>query len=257
MGALYLGQRSLLYQPDRTRPEPAAYGVPEVAEVGLRTADGLELLAWWRAAAGPGTPVLLFLHGNAGHIGHRATKLRPFLARGWGALLVSWRGYGGNPGRPTEEGLLQDAAAGMRFLADRGVAATRVVVYGESLGSGPAVRIAAESEVGALVLEAPFTSITDLARRLFPYVPVGRLVKDRFASIERIGGLAVPVLIVHGERDLTVPVSHGRALLAAAPPAKAGHFVPEAGHNDLYAFGIASVIARFVEESVGRNEQEN
>lgn len=254
VGGLFLGQRSLLYQPDRSRPRPAEYGIPEMAEVTVRTGDGLDLLAWWRGADDPRAPVLLFLHGNAGHIGHRAGKIRQFLERGWGALLLSWRGYAGNPGQPTEPGLLSDAAAARRYLAERGVAAQRIVLYGESLGSGPAVRVAAETEVAALVLEAPFTSITDLARRLFPYVPVRRLVKDRFASIERIGGLSVPVLIVHGERDLTVPVSHGRKLLAAVPGAKAGHFVPEAGHNDLYAFGVDAVVAEFVERHAGRNE---
>ena len=257
VGLLYFAQRHFLYHPDITRPNPAAFGVAEMAEVGLRTRDGLEILAWWRPPADDRAPIMLYLHGNGGHIGDRGGKVRTYLDRGWGVLLVSWRGYGGNRGKPSEAGLYADAEAAMAYLAAAGADSARIVIYGESLGSGPAVKLAADGAPGALVLEAPFTSIADLAAAMFPYVPARWLVRDRFASIERIAKVSAPLLIVHGERDRTVSPSHGRRLLAAHRGVKQGHFVAGAGHNDLYEFGVDSVIAAFVLAQINAKSEDN
>jgi hypothetical protein len=215
--------------------------------VALPTEDGLALLAWWAPPRETGGPVLVYFHGNGGHIGYRGSKVRPYLDRGYGVLLVAWRGYSGNGGSPTEAGLYADGRAALRFLESRGIAVGQRVFYGESLGGGPAVELAAQGAAGALVLEAPFTSIADVASGQFPIFPVRWLVRDRFNSIAKIGRVAVPLLVIHGERDGIVPARFGRDLLAAANPPKEGVFLPQAGHNDLYEHGAAGHVIRFIE----------
>lgn len=244
--ALWLMQRSLIYFPGGIRPDPAAWGADGMTAVALPTADGLKLLGWWRAPARDGAPVLVLFHGNAGHLGHRAAKAQLYLAAGWGVLLPAYRGYSGNAGKPTEQGLYTDGRAALDWLAAQGIAPGRIVVYGESLGSGIAVRMASERPVGAVVLEAPFTSLADVAKYHYPIFPARWLVRDRFDSAARMGRVRAPVLVIHGERDVIVPVRFGRALLAAANEPKLGIFLPDAGHNDLYSHDVARRVLDFV-----------
>ncbi len=245
-GVIGCSQRRLMYHPDNDPPILADAGVPDMAAVTLKTADGLDLLAWHRAPTREGAPSLIYFHGNAGHIGHRGHKVRPYLDAGYGVLLVSWRGYGGNPGSPTEDGFYNDARAALDFLAGQGVAAERMVLYGESIGSGPAVQLATESDIGALVLEAPFTSAADLAQHLYWYLPARYMVLDRFDSISKITAIDAPLFIVHGERDRIVPADMGRSLLAAAKEPKDARFFAGAGHNDLYDYGAADAVIDFL-----------
>ena len=245
-GVIGCSQRRLMYHPDNSAPILADAGVPDMAAVTLETADGLELLAWHRGPTRDGAPTLIYLHGNAGHIGNRGHKARPYLDAGYGVLLVSWRGYGGNPGSPTEQGLYNDARAALDFLAAAGVASDHIVVYGESIGGGPAVQVASEREIGALVLEAPLTSAADVAQRHYWYLPARYLVLDRYDSMSKIGRVKAPLFIVHGERDRVVPVDMGHALLAAANQPKDARFFAEAGHNDLYEFGAADAVIEFL-----------
>lgn len=243
---LYVTQRRRIYLPDRTRPEPASSGVPEMRAVSLPTEDGLDLLAWWRPPAAPGGPTLLYLHGNAGHIGYRGEKVRPYLDAGLGVLLLAWRGYGGNPGHPTEAGLYADGRAARRFLATNGVAADRLVIYGESLGSAVAARLAVDAAPAAVVLEAPFTSLADMGARLYPFIPVRRLLHDRFETLGLIERIEAPLLVLHGEGDETVPAAMGRALLDRARPPKHAFFAPAAGHTDLYDHGAVETVLGFI-----------
>ncbi|MFQ5958933.1 MAG: alpha/beta hydrolase [Alphaproteobacteria bacterium] len=244
-GALYLGQRRMMYYPDASVPSPVSWGVPEMQPVALDTADGLRLLAWYRAAAA-GRPTLVYFHGNAGHIGYRGEKVRPYLDAGYGVLLLSWRGYGGNPGSPSEEGLYHDGRAALSYLAGEDVPPARVVLYGESLGGGVAVQMASERPVGAVVLEAPFTSLADVAQRHFWYVPARHLVRDRFDSKAKIARIGAPLLVFHGELDRVVPADLGRALYDAAAEPKEARFYPAAGHNDLYDHGAAQAVLDFL-----------
>ena len=246
VGALAVFQRHLMYFPDTDKPDPAEFGVPEMGEVVLNTGDGLDLMAWYRAPRSAALPVILYFHGNAGHIGFRAAKVRPYIDAGFGVLLVSYRGYGGNPGSPTEEGLYQDGRAAVAFVAGEGIAARRTVFYGESLGSGVAVQLAIEGSPGAVVLEAPFTSAADIAAKQYPFVPVRYLVWDRFDSMEKIGDVRAPLFFIHGERDRIVPVANGRKLFTAAPDPKTARYLAEAGHNDLYMHGAAEEVIGFI-----------
>ncbi len=160
---LFLLQRSFIFHGRAARPDLALTGLRGVQERQLLTADGLTLLAWYRPPA-EGRPVALFLHGNAGDLSHRAPRVGQFAAAGWGVLLVEWRGFGGNPGSPSEEGLFLDAEAGHAALAALGITPGRIVIWGESLGTAVAVRLAQAHPARALVLEAPFTSMAEMAR---------------------------------------------------------------------------------------------
>ncbi len=252
LALLFALQRSLLYYPSAERPDPAEFGLAGVVTpVALETGDGLTILAWHRPPARDSLPTLVYFHGNAGHIGHRAGKAAVFLEAGLGILLVEYRGYGGNPGRPTEEGLYEDARAAVGFLRERGVAEQRMLLYGESIGAGVAVQIASEGLAAAgIILEAPPTSIAAVAQSHYPFLPAYWLVIDRFDSIAKIGKVRMPLLILHGERDTIVPVRFGRALLEAAQQPKEGRFFPEAGHNDLYEFGAGEVALDFLQRTL-------
>lgn len=243
---LALAQRRLIYHPDRTRPEPSRAGVPEMDALTLKSADGLELLAWHRPPREEGLPTICYFHGNAGHLGCRGGKLRPYLDAGFGVLLPAYRGFSGNPGKPTEDGLYQDAEAALDFLARAGVLPERLILYGESLGSAVAVEMASRRPAAALVLEAPITSVAEIGRHRFPLFPVNAIAVDRFDAKAKIGKLRLPVLLVHGGRDAIVPERFGRALFAAASEPKEARFIAEAAHNDLYDHGMAEIVLDFI-----------
>ncbi len=239
-------QRALIYFPDATRQTPAEAGIPELAPVTLETEDGLALLAWHAPPRAGAAPSLVYFHGNAGHIGMRGFKVRAYLNAGLGVLLTSWRGYSGNPGTPSEAGLYADGRAARAFLRARGCDDARQILYGESLGTGVAVHLARETAPAALVLEAPFSSIADIAAGGLPLVPIGPLIVDRFDSARKIGAAAAPLLIVHGERDRTVPARLARRLYGRAREPKEAVFIPEAGHADLQDFGLAAIVLDFL-----------
>jgi hypothetical protein len=250
VAALFVFQRNLMYHPDSMVPSPAASGVPEMETVSLTTDDGLRLLAWYRPATA-GKATVVYFHGNAGNIGNRGDKVQPYLDAGLGVLLVSYRGYAGNPGSPSEDGLYADGRAALDFLVKHDVGPDSVVLYGESLGSGVAVdvahRRAASEPVAAVVLEAPFSTIADVAQTHYPFVPARWLVKDTFDSMAKIAAIGAPLLILHGGRDRVVPMRFGRRLFAAAAQPKENRWFDEAGHNDLYSYGAAMAVTAFIE----------
>jgi uncharacterized protein len=250
LGGLYLFQRHLLYFPDRTRPALGELAPLGFREVTVTTADGLSLLSWYLPPR-EGRPVIAYFHGNGGHIGYRAGRLPRFVREAYGVLILEYRGYGGNPGTPTEAGLYADGAAALDFLQRDGIRPSRLALYGESLGSGVAVYLAAQREIGALILEAPFTSVAEVAQYHYSFVPAALLLQDRFDSMSRIGNVKAPILILHGDRDRVVPVRFGRALFDAAPEPKQFWFSPQAGHEDLARFGALDAAVAFVEREVG------
>jgi hypothetical protein len=249
--ALFLAQRRLLYRPDRRRPDLGDLAALGVREVALATRDGLSLFSWYLPPCA-GRPVIAYFHGNGGHIGYRAERLRRFAGAGCGVLLAEYRGYGGNPGAPSEAGLFADGEAALDFLESEGIEHGRLVLWGESLGSGVAVALAIRRHIGCLVLEAPFTSVAAAAQLHYPFIPAKPMVRDKFDSLSRIGRVAAPLLVLHGERDKVVPARMGRALLAAATAPKEGWFAPEAGHENLVLFGALDAALAFIERHMER-----
>jgi fermentation-respiration switch protein FrsA (DUF1100 family) len=235
---LYLTQRSLQYFPESFRTPPAAAGLPQAEEVVLDTGDGERVIAWHvppRAAK----PVILFFHGNGGSLRGRSEHFRALTADGIGLVALSYRGYGGSSGSPSEAGLMQDAAAAYAFAAAR-YPAQRIALWGESLGTGVAVPLAAEKPVGHLILQSPFTSAVDVGAARYWFLPVRLLMKDQFRSDLHIGKVTAPVLVIHGERDDIVPIALGEQLYALINAPKRFVRLPGVGHNDLGTQGDAA-----------------
>ena len=244
---LTLFQRNLMYHPDASIPTPDTFGVPEMASERLTTPEGHPLLGWWRAPADPDGPVILYFHGNAGSLGDRAEKVRPYLDKGYGVLLMTYRYNAGSGGRPSEENLVTDAKTGLAALKARGINTDRIVLYGESLGTGLAVRLAADERFKAVVLEAPYSSITDVAASVYWYVPVRWLLKDRFDSTALIARIAAPLLIVHGGLDRVIEPRFAQKLYAAAEDPKRFVLIDDAHHTNLYDFGMGETVIDFIE----------
>jgi hypothetical protein len=229
---LFFAQRSLLYQPDRTDMEAVRVQLPGVERVDLRTADGERIVAWEKAPK-PGRMLVIYLHGNGGSLTRRTTRLMSLARDGDGFLAVSWRGYGGSSGSPTEDGLIADAHAAYAHALSRGVPPSRIILFGESLGTGVAIALAASREVAGVALEAPYSSTADVARDIYWYAPVGLLMRDQFRSDLRVGGVRAPILIVHGDNDRVVPIRFGERLYALANQPKEFLRLPGAGHQAL------------------------
>jgi fermentation-respiration switch protein FrsA (DUF1100 family) len=241
---MYVAQRSLMYHPERLRTPPAAAGLPDVQEVMLDTADGEKVIAWHSPPRGE-MPLILYLHGNGGSLRYRAERFRALLGDGFGLLALSYRGYGGSTGSPSEAGLIADAEAAYAFAAAR-TPPERIAVFGESLGTGVAVALAARHPIGGLVLQAPFTSAADVAARIYWFLPVRYLMKDPFRSDALIGRVKAPVLILHGARDTVVPFALGERLHALANEPKRFVRFAEGGHADLDGHGALDAVREFL-----------
>ncbi len=242
---LYFCQRSILYLPVKEMAGPTNYGIYNAQLINIKTSDNVNIIGWY-VPPKHNQPVMLYLHGNAGNLGDRVEKLQAYLGQGFGLLAISWRGYGPSDGSPTEDGLYNDARAGLKYLTDNGVNLKDIFFYGESLGSGVAVQMATEFAAKALVLEAPYTSIASKAADLYPYIPVRLLLKDHFSSIDKISSVHIPVLIFHGYLDQVMPISHGRRMLAAANEPKEARFFEHVGHTDFNFGETARITHEFV-----------
>lgn len=225
---LWVAQRRLIYFPDGASPLTLPGAGWE--QVGYVTADGLTIDAWYREPD-VGQPVVIVFNGNAGNRADRASLGIGFADFGFGVLLTDYRGYGGNPGRPTESGLAADARAAAEFVRDR-AAVSPVVYFGESLGAAVAVELASAEPPAALVLRSPFTSLADVGREHYPWLPVSLLLKDRYPSLDRIGAVDAPTLVIAGDADSIIPIEQSRTLFAAAPGPKRFLAVPNVDHND-------------------------
>ena len=240
--ALWALQRRLIYFPDRAAPSVAVLG-PAWSAVTYDTSDGLTLAGWYRPPD-PGRPLVLVFNGNAGNRADRVSLGSSMAAAGMGVLLTDYRGYGGNPGHPTEDGLAADARAAAAF-AER--AATGPVVYfGESLGAAVAIELASERLPAALVLRSPFVSLAHVGRVHYPWLPIGVLLKDRFPSAERLASINVPTLVIAGDRDSIVPLDQSRRIFDAAPGPKEWAVIEGADHNDVALVAGPDVIETVV-----------
>lgn len=251
---MFVFQRRLMYYPESTIYAPGHYGVENVKVIPLVTEDGIDIEAWHVLQADTSLPLLVYCHGNAGHIGDRMEKINHFIGVGFGILAVSYRGYGNSKGAPTEHGLYEDVRTALRHaLEEIGLTPQDVILYGESLGSGIATHTAKTmadggTPVGGLVLEAPYTSVARRSQELYPFIPAAWLVKDKYRSIDKIAHIGCPLLLFHGEEDTVIPAHHGRTLLAAAQEPKRGIFFPSVGHTDFDHPTLARHLLDFARE---------
>jgi fermentation-respiration switch protein FrsA (DUF1100 family) len=232
----YFGHRLFMYFPDPTRVAPADAGLEGVEEIEVTARDGTRLVAWY-APANEGKPTIVYFHGNAANAANRAPKIAMMLEDGFGVFYLNNRGYGGSAGSPTEANNVADAITAYDLLARRGVPADRIVAYGESLGSGQAVRLAATRPVAGIVLEAPLTSTVDVARSVYFWLPLRLVIADRYNVEHEIAAVKAPLLILHGEQDEVIPAEMGRRIYGAANEPKRIETFPRGRHNDLFDNG--------------------
>jgi len=236
---VYFAQRYLQYVPDKNNPgAPKASNVPEMQELKVKTEDNLELLAWFAPPKEKGGKVVVLYHGNAGNISERAHKARAFIDAGFGVYLCEYRGYGGNAGSPSEQGFYADARSALNWLDKNGYPAAQWVIYGESIGSGPATQMALEFQPKELIIEVGFSSAVDVAKRVYPWLPVDLLLKDRYDNISKIKDIKSALLVLHGTNDPTVHFSSGEALYEAANHPKELVVIKGGEHMNLYDYDV-------------------
>lgn len=240
LAAIWAFQRRLIYLPTQSTP-----GVPEgVEEVTYTTEDGLDLIGWLVPATGEAKGAVLVFPGNAGNRAARVPLGRELAGLGYTTLLVDYRGYGGNPGSPSEEGLSRDARAALDYLESRaGTDPDRIAYFGESLGSGVAVQLAVEDPPSALILRSPFSSLADIGAVHYPVLPISLLLRDRFENTDKIDRVDAPILVIAGSVDRIVPTRLSRELYEAAEEPKELVIIEGAGHNDAALLGGEEMIA--------------
>jgi len=247
---LTIFQRRLQYFPDRRLVDPALSGMSGVEDLRLTTDDGETLVAWY-VPANDGHPLILYFHGNGGALVDRIPRFRALTASGCGLLAIAYRGYGGSTGSPTQNGLMEDGETAYLEARARGYDGDRIVLIGESLGTGVAIALAATREAAALVLDSPYSSAVEVAAAHYPIFPVNWLMFDRFRSDLAIGGVHIPILVLHGDEDDVIPISLARRLFELANEPKT--FMVVSGGKHL-VLGLADVFPRvreWIDEKTG------
>jgi uncharacterized protein len=254
MGILWAVQRQLIYFPDPTRVPPASEVIAGARDVTVRTEDGLELGAWFVPAADGPTPgasmAVLVSPGNGGNRAGRAGLAEELSDRGLAVLLMDYRGYGGNPGSPSEEGLAADAFAATEALEALGYPPERTIYFGESLGTGVVAALQVRRPPAGMVLRSPFTELADVGAHHYPFLPVRLLLRDRFPVVEHVSSSQVPVTVIYGDRDTVVPPALSARVADAAPTLVERTVIEGADHNDPVMFGprVAEAVVRLARE---------
>lgn len=244
--AMWLYQRNMIYIPDVGARPPSSYGLHSVEKIVLDTPDGEKLEAWsWKG--NPDKPVIAFFHGNAGNLSHRAITFRMFKALGLGFVAVDYRGFGNSTGKPSEAALYRDAEQVLAYMNEKfGVEDQRIVLYGESLGSGIVTEMATRRPFAGVVLQSPYTSVAAAAKRRFFWLPIDLLLTERFSNIDRIDRINAPLLVIHGRDDELFPVDMAESLVEKARDPKTGVYLANTSHNDLDIRDIADHLQSFI-----------
>lgn len=237
--------RYFVYVPDPTRVAPKDVGLSGVEEIVFKAADGTRLIAWYSPAQ-LGKPTLLYFTGNSGNTADRAGKIKAIASDGYGVFMLNYRRFGGSGGRPSEKRNTADAVSAYDYLRGLGVAPDDIVIYGESLGTAVATQLCPQRQPMALVLEAPFTSVVDVGHLMWPLLPLKFIMVDQYRTVDRIDQVGVPLFIIHGGRDSTIPLNHARRVFHAAAEPKTLSVVPRAGHNDLFEQGAWTQVRDFI-----------
>ena len=241
----YVFQRNLLYHPSENNYYGDKIIVP-IEKVRIKTRDNIELLSWYHNKNLDNYKTILFLHGNAGSLENRIHKINHFKDMKVNFLIVAWRGFSGNKGEPTEEGLYEDARSAINWLKLKGVKENNIIVYGESLGTGVATEIAQNRNFGGIILESPFTSMIDAGKDKYPYLPVRLLLKDKYESDKKIKNINIPILIMHGKIDNIVPFSMGKKMYELANNPKYSYFSEYDDHMMEYNEKLLNTLKKFI-----------
>lgn len=249
---MFVNQRSHVFGLDDSSKlnNPGALAIPGSTRVAIPTADGETLAGWYLPPRDKDGPVFLFLHGKSGGLDRKTLRWQQIAEHGAGVLAVSYRGYPGSTGSPSEEGLYEDARAAFNWLAKRHDP-DHIVLHGLSLGTGVAAKLATEVNAQALIMEAPYTAIVDVAGERHPYLPVGVLLWDQFPTRDVIADIKMPVLIAHGDEDTVIPLDHSKRLYDLAPEPKKLLIMPGSDHNTLVRDGLYPHIWQFLAHPQG------
>lgn len=248
---LFIFQRKLQYIPMGAVGFPADYHLDNFEAIQLKAADDVKILAWYKKPK-IGKKIILHFHGNAGNLGDRSLKFRRFSDNEFGVLAVTYRGYSGSEGYPTESGLMLDGDAALKFLLDEGYQLSDIIIFGESLGSGIAIPLAAKNKFYAVILEAPFASAASVAQKTYWFVPVKFLLRDKFDSLSVASEVTSPVLVFHKTRDKIVPYSEGEELFGATGSARKKFVtVQGVGHIDFDNEFLVDEMQEFLKEIRG------
>ncbi|MDC6448526.1 alpha/beta hydrolase [Alphaproteobacteria bacterium] len=243
--AIYVLQRKILFNKSNAPKNPEEYDLRYVKKIYIKSTQNISLLAWF-FEGDKEKPILVYFHGNSFDIGERSYRLKRYNDAGFSTLIVAWRGYSGNDGTPTEKNLYADGDSTIQWiLKNTHFKIKDIINYGESLGTGVAVELNLKHNFLCTVLEAPFTSIADVALRRYKIYPTKLLVRDRFDNYEKINQIKSPLLVISGKRDEIVPHKHSVALINKAKEPKKTLFLDEAMHNNLYDFGIEKTVINF------------
>lgn len=239
-------ERSLMYavNPAYSTPQKASAGAFE--ERLLETPDGERLVTWYSPPK-PGEPTLLYVHGNAGTLADRAERISAYAERGRGLLIMAYRGYSGSSGAPSEKANVSDAVLAYDTLRGYGIEAEDIFAYGESIGTGIVVQLATRRPVAGLILDAPYTSIVDVAEIFYPYLPARLMMRDRYETLKHLAGVSSPMLVIHGERDRVIPVEMGRKVAESSRGPSEIVTFPEAGHSDHSQHGSFAAVNSWID----------
>ena len=242
---LYFYQRNLLYHPNENNYSEDKISV-DIENVRIKTSDNIELLGWYHEKNLKDFKTLIFFHGNAGSLENRIHKLNHFRDMNINFLIIAWRGFSGNKGNPSEHGLYEDGKSAIDWLIKKGISEKNLVVYGESLGTGVATHLAQNKNFAGVILETPFTSMIDAARKFYPYIPVRLLLKDKFENYKKIKNINSPILIMHGEADQLVPFSMGKKIYEIANEPKYSYFTKYDNHMMEYDENLVLALKSFI-----------
>jgi len=242
---LYLYQRNLLYHPNENNYSEDKILV-DIEKVKIQTSDNIELLGWYHEKNLLNYKTLIYFHGNAGSLENRIHKLNHFQDMDINFLIIAWRGFSGNSGEPSEEGLYLDGISAIDWLIEKGVSEKNLILYGESLGTGVATHLAQNKNYAGIILETPFTSMIDAAKTFYPYIPVSLLLKDKFENYKKIKNINSPILVMHGEIDQIVPFSMGKKIYELANEPKYSYFTKYDNHMMEYDEKLVFALKSFL-----------
>ena len=244
---IYFYQRNLLYHPSENNYQNSEIKF-NYDEIFIKVNNEIKLKSWLIKKDFKKFKTLILFHGNAGDLSNRVYKINELNKLDLNILLISWRGFSGNKGSPTENNLYTDAEAAIKWLNEEGVNNNQIILYGESLGSGVAVEVGKENNFNSIILESPFTSIENSAKIYYPYLPVRLLLKDRYDSINKIKMINTPILIMHGKKDDIVPFSMGKELFEKANSPKYSYFTADDDHMMEFNSKLLQKIKYFIEK---------